>query len=187
MWKEIKGYEGLYSVNRNGTVVSHGGKVIGANKMVTKEKVLKAHYDRYGYLCVNLYANKKMKSVKVHRLVALTFIPNPENKPQVNHKNGIKDDNYCENLEWVTSGENQKHSYDKLGRKGITNMKGICGKLNVSSKPVVQYSLRGDFIKEYESGNLASIDTGETPNNISKSCRNLGRRNPKFIWRFKND
>lgn len=68
-----------------------------------------------GYPTLELSKNHKVKTFRIHRLVALTFIPNPENKPQVNHINGIRDDNRLENLEWVTAQENQIHKWDTLG------------------------------------------------------------------------
>ena len=98
--KDIKGYEGLYKITDNGKVLS-----------VRKNRYIYTSLDRYGYEQCILFKDGKHKTKKVHRLVAEAFIPNTENKPQINHINGVRNDNIYTNLEWCTNSENQLHSY----------------------------------------------------------------------------
>lgn len=85
---------------------------LGNVKNVTTGKIRKNQIDKDGYLWVSLYKNNKPFNAKIHRLIALAFIPNPDNKPTVNHKDGNKKNNDISNLEWSTSSENNKHAYD---------------------------------------------------------------------------
>ena len=106
-FKDIAGYEGWYQVSNFGNV-----KSLPCDCGWRKEGVLKLQLHKQGYLKANLYVRKKMKSWQVHRLVALTWIPNPDNLPEVNHLNGNKKDNRVENLEWTTKKRNTKHAFD---------------------------------------------------------------------------
>lgn len=106
LWKDIKNYEFLYQVSNFGRI-----------KNLVTNKILKGFYNKKGYLSVKLYKNKNTKTFFIHRLVALNFIDNPENKLQVNHINGIKDDNNLSNLEWSTNVENMNHRYTSLGKE----------------------------------------------------------------------
>lgn len=104
-WRTIEGTNGNYEVSSTGKVRSNN--YLGHGK--TQE--LKQHYDKKGYLRVRVFAGDERITLKAHRAVAKAFIDNPKNLPEVNHINGIKDDNRVENLEWCSSSDNVKHAY----------------------------------------------------------------------------
>lgn len=117
IWKDIPGYEGLYQVNNKGDIAALPKTWISGNgKSQTEPFRLMRLINRFGYLQVGLRKNRITKILSVHRIVAMVFVENVLNKPQVNHINGIKTDNQSDNLEWVTRSENIKHAF-KIGLK----------------------------------------------------------------------
>jgi predicted DNA-binding protein YlxM (UPF0122 family) len=104
-WKNVDGYEGKYEISDHGKVRSN---------WFGKSKILKTHKMSSGYDQLNLYKNKKHKKWSIHRLVAKHFIDNPDNKLEVNHKDGNKDNNHYLNLEWMTHSENFAHAYGNI-------------------------------------------------------------------------
>ena len=164
IWKNIEGYEGLYMVSSLGRVKT----LVGRYKGVT---ILKESQKKNGYHSVVLYKNKKPCTYLVHRLVAQAFIPNPNNLPQVNHKDENPSNNCVANLEWCSvnyninyGNGNHKRSLAQKGKKftktHIENMsKARIGKRkgaeNPKSIPVAQYNKNGEFITIYESARIA--------------------------------
>lgn len=108
-WRWVVGYEGLY-------MVSDQGRVFGLPKPTHYGHVLAKKTHASGYESVCLCRGNHKRYVSVHRIVAAAFVPNPNGKPEVNHKNGIRSDNRASNLEWVTRSENERHAYHVLGK-----------------------------------------------------------------------
>lgn len=176
-WKDIKETKGVYQISSKGRV-KRVGKYSNQFTSWYDEKILKPAIHERGYLFVQLSINKKILRRYIHRLVAEAFIPNPENKKTVNHKDGNKKNNCVENLEWCTYLENNTHAYEKLG-KLQKNKKG--------SIAVVQYDLKGNFIKEYPSIREAQRQTGI--NAIDKVCKGIQNRSQAggYKWKYKED
>lgn len=172
----IKGFPEYY-VTDNGDVYSR--------KKDGRFRKMKLSKNKDGYLCVGLVKNKKQKTKRVNRLVAETFIPNINNLPQVNHKNGIKTDNRVENLEWISASGNTKHTYDVLHRKPSKAWLGKFGKDHHNSK-LIQQVKDGTVIAEYYGAAEAQRKTKICFGNICACCR--GERNfaGGYQWRYKN-
>ena len=174
IWKQIDGFKDYQ--------VSNFGNVKSSKK--NRERILKPFKDKRGYSCVRLYENKERKHFFVHRLVASMFICNPDNKTQVNHIDGNKNNNRLDNLEWVTNDENMRHSWDIGLRK--PPMKGKFGKEHNKSKPVLQI-LDGEVIAEYSNAREAEKITNIANPNISACCNKKYKTAGGFVWRFKEE
>ena len=147
-WKPIEGYEGLYEVSNLGRVKSIERNVPFRGSSITMHgKVLKPYANENGYCFVVLYQNTRQKRHKIHRLVAETFIPNPEKKKCINHVDGNKKNNRVDNLEWCTHSENNKHAHDNGLIKPKNIAKGLwnpdnANKNNTSGRKGVCYDKR---------------------------------------------
>lgn len=111
IWKDIPGFEGIYKISNFGEVKSLS-RIIKREKVgdfIRNEKILNPFLISAGYFCIKVINNQKSEHFRIHRLIAILFIPNPYNKPEVNHINGIRTDNRIENLEWVNERENCCH------------------------------------------------------------------------------
>lgn len=179
VFKDIAGYEGLYQVSNLGRVKRVENKRCDGHHIL-KEKILKNEIKKTKYVYVHLCKNGKVKGFRVHRLVAETFIPNPENKSQVNHINCDKTDNRVENLEWCTASENQQHCVDN----GLRVMKK--GKECTSSKPILQYDLDGNFVREWDCIADAERELKIHTTNISRVCKGIYSQTHNYIFKYKD-
>jgi hypothetical protein len=177
IWKPVTGYENKYIVSNYGEIKSIQFK---------RHFIKKQHVGSHGYPCVGSTSRNKdiviRKILLVHRVVAKAFIPNPYNKKEVNHKNGIKTDYSIQNLEWVTPSENQKHSYKVLGNRScLIAAKKAKEKL---SKKICKYDKEMNKLKEYYSINDAAKDVNKNHSHISQCCNFKRKTAYGFIWRF---
>lgn len=183
IWEDIENFKGVYQVSNKGRVRSLDRSIIDClgRCQFKRGKLLKLYKGKTGYFVVDLKTNDIRKMAKVHILLAQAFIPNPENKLQVNHKDGIKTNNNLTNLEWNTPSENLKHAYDNGLLK--PHMLGKRGAKHPRHKKVMQIK-NNRTIKIYNGSNEAARKTGLNQRNISTVC--LGKRKTAggFIWRY---
>lgn len=179
IWKDKKDYEGLYQVSNWGRAKSLDRYIKGKGHSLQfkKGRILKPMKDNNGYLKVRLCNGEKSKTFNLHRLVAEAFLPNPDNLPQVNHKDENKLNNSVDNLEWCDSRYNKNYgTRNKRISEKMTN-----GKL---SKPVLQYDLEGNFIKEWKS-TMECGRNGFSQSAVAACCLGKLKKYKNFIWKYK--
>lgn len=159
VWCDIPDTDGLYQASDQGNVRS---KKKGHVHLMAKK-----HNNFTGYDYVILYLPSGPKTVTIHRLVATTFIPNPDGLPEVNHINEVKSDNRAINLEWVTAHENNEHSKWKR------------------QKPIDVFTIDGEFVATFASGAMAARVLNVEKSHICKALRHSGTSCKGFIFRYR--
>lgn len=190
IWKDIPWYEWLYQASNLGNI-----KSLNYNH-THKEHIMKARKTKYWYLDIELYNSmKKKKRFTVHRLIALTYISNLENKPDINHIDWNKSNNNKSNLEWCTKSENALHSIRILNNKNIFQINHPrynlwkTWKLCRKSIPINQYSLDWVLIKKWACAMDVTKELGIKNTNIWLCCKWVKRYKTAwwFIWKYNND
>jgi hypothetical protein len=169
IWKSVIGYEGLYEVSSLGNVRSVNWRGLGYRKFSPVP-------DRDGYLQITLTKNGKQQNARVHRLVAMAFVDNPENKPQVNHIDEDRSNNVASNLEWVTCLENNNH--------GTRNIRVSQSKRNTNCKRILQLNKNGDPIREWVSINEVERQLGYDTGLMSKCCKGKKKSAYGYLWKY---
>ena len=171
IWKKIEGYEGLYEVSNEGRVRSLNYRHTG------ETKILKPAICYGGYLKVGLWKDGNKKKFTVHRLVARAFLPNILDFPEVNHIDEDKTNNRVKNLEWCTREYNNNFgTRNQRVRETMTNGK--------TSKPVLQFSKSGEFIREWPSAHEVERVLGYSQGYISNCCLKKYKSAYGFIWKY---
>ena len=163
LWKSIPGYEGIYEISNTGLV--RGRK--GIRKILVS-------WDGYQY--VKLCNRGREKKFKVHRLVAMAFIPNPNGLPEINHKNEVKTDNRVENLEWCSRKYNNNH--------GTRNQRAGESIRRAKQFRVYRYGKDGKYIDSYESAKVAGEIFNCSPSWIAAVARGKGKMAGGYIWKY---
>lgn len=188
-WQDIEGYYDLYQISNFGRIKSlpKTWNTWHRTPLTTKTKILSLCKDSDGYIICGLSRNGELKNYKVHRLVAIHFIPNPDNKPEVNHRLGIKADNRFHQLEWHTPSENQLHAF-KLGlQKPNKPWLGKTGKDNPHSRIVMQYTVNEEYIKTHYGASDAQRELGIDARGIGLAAKGKIKTFGGFIWKYETN
>lgn len=173
-WVDVKGWEGFYQVSNYGNVrsLSRTKTVKNGGVQEVKGRVLTPQTDRFGYYRVCFTRDGKSVYKRVNRIVAQAFIPNPDNLPQVNHKNECKTDNRVENLEWCDAKYNSNY--------GSRNKK----VQEAQSVWVIKLSFNNEILHFYRSAMEAERDTGISNSNINRCCKGKRKSAGGYIWKY---
>lgn len=169
IWKDIQGFDGLYQVSNLGRI-----------KSSIRSRILEGSLNKEGYRRITLRSSGTGRPYYVHRLVAETFLPNPDNLPQVDHINTIRDDNRIENLRWVTPSKNNNN---KLTRK--RNKKAQI-ELTAFKRLIIQLNMDNSFVAIFYYASDASKSTGIHSRAILKCCNGIQNSAGGYIWMFYN-
>lgn len=179
-WKDVKGYEGFYQVSNKGEVRNIAVFSYKYQRVLKRKspRPLRPEitYDGYKRVVLSLYGKKRKFSV--HRLVAFAFIPNPDNLPEVNHKDENTANNVANNLEWCTAKYNS--NYGTLPQR----ISERCKNDSRISKAVFQYSMDGSFISAYPSAKEAQRQTGANADVICRVCKGKAKQSGGFKWTY---
>lgn len=177
-WKPIPGYLDLYEISSFGRVRSLERFINDRGCVyLRKSKLLKLSKNKDGYLAVTLYKSGQRKTFKVHRLVAMAFIPNPDNLPMINHKDCNPANNTVENLEWCTQKYNV--SYGTANQRRSKTLQNC----NHFSKPVYQYTLDGVLVRVWPSAAEAGRN-GFCESHVAACCRGERKTHRGYIWSY---
>ena len=187
IWKDIVGYDGLYQISNMGRVKSL--ERIARNNHKIKEKILTPNLNKGGYLRVHLRKDNYSYTPLIHRLVAQAFLPNPNNKPQIDHINTNKTDNRVCNLRWTTASENMKNPItlesSRIANSGENNpMFGVIGANNKRSRTVLQFTKDGEFIKKWDCINDIKRELGINAVLINRVCKGLQEQTYNYIFKY---
>lgn len=178
IWKGVNNFEQYYEVSNYGRVKTLARNVWNRFSYVLRpERIMNQDTDRYGYKGVCIHVGEYKKRHTVHRLVAEAFIPNPNNLPEVNHKDGDKQNNNVENLEWVTGSENIRHAIIH-GLKTTDSIEKSVVQINTKSSKV---------INKFNSLSEAHIETNTNIVGIMKCCKGYGYTTNGFRWAYDNN
>jgi hypothetical protein len=180
IWKRVPGFEERYEASTFGRIRSLDFSYISGqySAHITKKGIInKLSLNNAGYNIVRMTKDGHRRTFIAHRVIAKTFIPNPDNKPQVNHINGIKTDNSVTNLEWSTCSENHKHAF----KNGLN----VARKVPRVGNAVIQMDLNGNVLAEYISTRYASQVTGICLSNLVNHLKGRLTRTKNFRWIYK--
>ena len=172
-WRDVVGYKGKYQVSNLGRLRSYARS--------TTPRIIASHYDKDGYVMYYLFNCGKPTSKKAHRLVATAFIPNSNNLPQINHKDEVKDNNRVANLEWCDSLYNNRYGSKRQRQSHYAMYHG-----NFLRK-VRQYTINGEFVKEYISSRMAERETNIKHQNIIEVCKQNTSHSGGYLWCYTDD
>ena len=184
IWKDVENYEGLYQVSNLGRIKSLERDVFNYRGTLInhmEEKILVPVLNNNGYLYVKLCKNGKGKLMLVHRLVAEAFLPNPENKSQVNHKDEVKNNNAVENLEWCTASYN--NNYGTRNERSVQNRRYP----KLGNHPRAKAIFCEELNKEFDCITSAGKELGIGRTSINQACTGKRKTAGKLHWRFINE